>query len=110
MSLYHNISTERINDCVKNFLEENKTIKIKKNDSEILKNYLFLIMYRIDRYYYFKKREGKQAKYFKDTLAVNCRHNNYSLYVELKKNIERIFKVEDSDAANIIKKIIMKYF
>jgi hypothetical protein len=86
----------------------NQPTAIKKTDVEILKNYLFLIMYRIDRYYYFKKREGKQAKYFKDTLAVNCRHNNYSLYIELKNNIERIFQVDDRDAANIIKKIILQ--
>lgn len=102
----------KIHDCVsemlKSYMATNQPTSIKKTDVEILKNYLFLIMYRIDRYYYFKKREGKQAKYFKDTLAVNCRHNNYSLYVELKNNIERIFQVEDRDAANIIKKIILQ--
>jgi hypothetical protein len=102
----------KIHDCVsemlKSYMATNQPTAIKKTDVEILKNYLFLIMYRIDRYYYFKKREGKQAKYFKDTLAVNCRHNNYSLYIELKNNIERIFQVDDRDAANIIKKIILQ--
>jgi hypothetical protein len=97
-----------VSEMLKLYMANNQTIVIKKSDSEILKNYLFLIMYRIDRYYYFKKREGKLAKYFKDTLAVNCRHNNYSLYVELKNNIERVFNVEDGDAANIIKKIILQ--
>lgn len=106
----------RVKKCVDALVNEyNKTetqhklvIKSKKDPAvEIVKNYLFLILYKIDRYYYLKQKSGKQAKYFKEILSVNCRHSNYALYSELKKHIETMMGVDGDSAITIIKKIVL---
>ena len=103
----------RIDELIDNYNKTDTSYKIfskskKTTDIEIIKNYLFLILYKIDRYYVFKKRSEKQAKYFKNLLFVNCRHSNHNLYVELKKTIQRMFVVDNTTAVSIITKIVFQ--
>lgn len=110
-------NVKRIRKCVDALIEgynksdaQHKLVEKKKKDPaiDILKNYLFLILYKIERYYYFKKAPGKQTKYFKDILPVNCRHGNYELYSELKKHIQIAFGVDAADAITIIKAVVLQ--
>jgi hypothetical protein len=76
-------------------------------DIDIVKNYLFLFLYKIERYFEFSKPNQK-TKYLKNKLVINSRHSNYILYVELKNTIKRIFDVDDKTAIDIIKSIVLQ--
>jgi len=70
------------------------------------KNYLFLILYKISRYYYFLKH-NKSYKYFKDSLFFNSRHYNIEIYEKLKEVIGKCINSGDPGAvAKIIQKIV----
>ena len=76
-------------------------------DIDIVKNYLFLFLYKIERYFEFSI-PGHKTKYLKNKLVINSRHSNYILYVELKNTIKRIFEVDDKTAIDIIKNIVLQ--
>lgn len=106
----------RIKKCVDmlideyNKISEHKLVANRRSDPsvDILKNLLFLILYKIDRYYYFKSSGMQGKKYFKDVLAVNCRHTNAVLYEELKTHLKKILGVENTTIVSIIKAIILQ--
>jgi hypothetical protein len=106
----------RIKKCVDtlfdeyNKISEHKLVESRRSDPsvDILKNLLFLILYKIDRYYYYKSSGKDGNKYFKDVLAVNCRHINALLYDELKTHIKQILSVDNTTAVSIIKAIILQ--
>lgn len=57
-------------------------------------NYIALILYKLQVYYnkyYSLSSETKEGAYFKNYLALNARHNNYQLYVELKRCLRVFF-------------------
>lgn len=106
-----------IKSCVDALIDEynmtttdhNIVLKRRKDSNvDTLKNYLFLLLYKIERYYYFKTSGAYKTKYFKDVLAVNCRHTNFTLYTELKKHVEKMMNVDGSTAAAIIKTIVLR--
>jgi hypothetical protein len=108
---------ELVKNCTDELIEKyNKSEAIhklvlsykKSPDLEIIKNYIFLILFKIESYYTFKKGSEKQTKYLKNLLFINSRHSNYDLYVELKKHIEKMLKVDGPTAVSIIKKIIFQ--
>ena len=74
---------------------------------DIIKNYICLILYKIDRYYVFKNSE-RPIKYLKNLLSFNSRHSNYVLYMALKKKVEKMFDVKSVAAVNIIKRLIFQ--
>jgi hypothetical protein len=74
---------------------------------DIIKNYICLILLKINRYYEFKNA-AKPTKYLKNLLFFNSRHSNYVLYMALKKKIEKMFNVKSSTAINIIKKLLFQ--
>ena len=74
---------------------------------DIIKNYICLILYKIDRYYVFKNSE-RPIKYLKNLLSFNSRHSNYVLYMALKKKVEKMFDVKSAAAIGIIKRLIFQ--
>jgi hypothetical protein len=107
----------RIKKCVDTLFDEynkkiteHKLVASRRSDPsvDILKNLLFLILYKIDRYYYYKLSGKDGNKYFKDVLAVNCRHINALLYDELKTHLKKILSIDDTTAISIIKAIILQ--
>jgi len=91
-------------------ITEHKLVASRRSDPsvDILKNLLFLILYKIDRYYYYKSSGKDGNKYFKDVLAVNCRHINALLYDELKTRLKKILSIDDTTAISVIKAIILQ--
>ena len=88
-------------------LQKSSGLIIDSVDIDVVKNYLFLFLYKIERYFEFNK-SGKKTKYLKNKLGINSRHSNYILYVELKNTIKRIFEVDDKTAIDIIKSIVLQ--
>jgi hypothetical protein len=74
---------------------------------DIIKNYLCLILLKINCFFDFKNAD-KPVKYLKNLLFFNCRHSNYVLYVALKRKIEKMFDVKSAVAIGIIKKIVFQ--
>ena len=81
--------------------------KQNKTRIEMIQNYMCLILFKIDRYYYYKSTE-KHTKYFKNLLFFNSRHSNYVLYTNLKSQVETLFGVNSADAINIIKNLFFQ--
>jgi hypothetical protein len=75
-----------------------------------LKMYFFLIMYKLYIYLnsYLQNKEDNAESLFKKSLSFAVRHNNYFLYLEVKKLIRHIFASEfkDKDEQYIHDKII----
>jgi len=97
---------ERIENCInllfKNYnksVSNERKIKISKKQHLVksIKNYIFMILFKLDRYFnnYLQDEKvinkSKTAKYLKDTLFFNSRHINYELYNSLKKTISEYF-------------------
>ena len=74
---------------------------------DIIKNYLCLILLKINCFFNFKNAD-KPVKYLKNLLFFNCRHSNYVLYLALKRKIEKMFDVKSAVAIGIIKKIVFQ--
>ena len=132
---YNRLSTERlkmidnIETCI-NQLIENYNKSVKKDDKIIesrnknlvkeMKGYLFLILFKLQRYFnaYLTdekvKKKLKTAKYLKDTLFFNSRHVNYDLYQALKETIKTYFykqankKLTNSELVTIIQKLVIQ--
>jgi hypothetical protein len=104
-----------VNDLIKEY-NENEPLKIiEKKDKKLvksIKNYIFLILFKLHRYYnaylvdedYKNKKPGK---YFKNFLFYNSRHSNYELYTLLKQHISQYFSNKVS-SPEVIKKIILQ--
>jgi len=86
-----------------------------------IKNYLFLFLFKLQRYFNFYltdekvKNKSKTAKYLKDTLFFNSRHTNYELYKAIKQLILEYFKqynpaikLSGSEIAMIIQKLVIQ--
>jgi hypothetical protein len=104
-----------VNDLLREY-NENEPLKIIENKDKKLvkaiKNYMFLILFKLHRYYnaylvdedYKNKKPGK---YFKNFLFYNSRHSNYELYTLLKESIAQYFSNKVS-YPEVIKKIILQ--
>jgi len=86
-----------------------------------IKNYLFLFLFKLQRYFNFYltdekvKNKSKTAKYLKDTLFFNSRHTNYEIYKAIKQLIAEYFKQYNPDIklsggeiASIIQKLVIQ--
>jgi hypothetical protein len=116
---------ERIENCI-NILFENynnsapKEYRIKdyKNKKLVksMKNFIFMIFLKLDRYFnnYLQDEKviskSKTAKYLKDVLFYNSRHTNYELYKSLKKTLSEYFSgnLNDDVITQIIQKLIIQ--
>jgi hypothetical protein len=141
---YNKIANERlevietIEKCINKLFEnynkssptiQSQTTKIKlkivesrnKNLVKSIKNYLFLFLFKLQRYFNFYltdekvKRKSKTAKYLKDTLFFNSRHTNYDIYKSLKQLISEYFaqynpniKLTNNELASIIQKLVVQ--
>ena len=80
------------------------------DDTKKVKLYLFLIMYKLYIYLnsYLQNKQEKSESLFKKSLSFAVRHNNYSLYLEIKKIIRRVFssKFEGKDETYINEEIV----
>ena len=100
-----------VNNLVDNYNQNTATNHIlsdtKKNAafSNIVKTHIFLILYKIVQYMFFKSNVVK-AKYLKDVLYFNSRHSNYELYMNMKRQIKTHFGIDDERVIAIIKEII----
>ena len=132
---YNALSKERlkmidnIEICIKQ-LFENYNKSVKKDDKIIesrnktlvkeMKGYIFLILFKLQRYFnaYLTdekvKKKLKTAKYLKDTLFFNSRHVNYDIYKALKELIKTYFfkqankKMTNNELVSIIQKLIIQ--
>lgn len=103
------------------------TIKLKLIESrnkiliKSIKNYLFLFLFKLQRYFNFYltdekvKNKSKTAKYLKDTLFFNSRHTNYEIYKAIKQLMAEYFeqynpniKLSDGELASIIQKLVIQ--
>jgi len=104
------------------------TIKLKLVESrnktliKSIKNYLFLFLFKLQRYFNFYltdekvKNKSKTAKYLKDTLFFNSRHTNYEIYKSIKQLISEYFKhdtkqhikLSNNEIASIIQKLVIQ--
>jgi hypothetical protein len=116
---------ERIENCINNLFQNyNKSVsdehKIKeyknKNLVKSMKNYIFMILFKLDRYFnnYLQDEKviskSKTAKYLKDTLFYNSRHTNYELYKSLKQTVSEYFSgsLNNNDIVLIIQRLIIR--
>ena len=116
---------ERIENCIDMLLKNyNKSVtkeyKIIESRNKVLvksiKNYIFMILFKLERYFdnYLLDEKViqklKTAKYLKDTLFYNSRHTNYELYKSLKKTISLYFSnsISDKEIISIVQKIIIQ--
>jgi len=116
---------ERIENCINNLFQNyNKSVsdehKIKeyknKNLVKSMKNYIFMILFKLDRYFnnYLQDEKVinklKNAKYLKDVLFYNSRHTNYELYKSLKQTVSEYFSgnLNNNDIVLIIQRLIIQ--
>ena len=124
------VTLTKTNANVDNKSHEHKTkttIKLKLVESrnktliKSIKNYLFLFLFKLQRYFNFYltdekvKNKSKTAKYLKDTLFFNSRHTNYEIYKAIKQLITEYFKqynanikLSDGELASIIQKLVIQ--
>ena len=81
--------------------EEKNKLRNKKIQIKQLKTYMFLILFKLNRFYYFmfyndlvKTAKKRTYAYLKDLLFFNSRHTNYVLYTEIKEKIKEIFELQ----------------
>jgi len=103
------------------------TVKLKLIESrnktliKSIKNYLFLFLFKLQRYFNLYltdekvKNKSKTAKYLKDTLFLNSRHTNYEIYKAIKQLMAEYFKqynpninLSDGELASIIQKLVIQ--
>ena len=107
-------------------IEKKPKLKLVESRNKILiksiKNYLFLFLFKLQRYFnnYLTdekvKNKSKTAKYLKDTLFFNSRHTNYEIYKALKQLIAEYFeentsppiKLSNAQISDIIQKIVVQ--
>jgi len=124
------VTLTKTNTNVDNKSHEHKTkttIKLKLVESrnkiliKSIKNYLFLFLFKLQRYFNFYltdekvKSKSKTAKYLKDTLFFNSRHTNYEIYKAIKQLIAEYFKqynpdikISNDQIASIIQKLVIQ--
>lgn len=71
-----------------------------------MKDYFFLILYKL--YIYYNLFLGSTTKYFKNKAAFNLRHTGYDCYLEIKKCIMSYFSVNEAIAIEIINKLFLQ--
>jgi len=116
---------ERIEICINmlfnnynNSAPKEQRIKDYKNKNLVksMKNFIFMIFFKLDRYFnnYLQDEKvinkSKTAKYLKDTLFYNSRHTNYELYKSLKKTISEYFSgsLTNTVIVSIIQKLLIQ--
>jgi hypothetical protein len=111
---------EKYNETETNYklVLEDKTTKRDRLLMRNIYNYIVLILYKLQVYYnkyYSLPSETKEGAYFKNYLALNARHNNYQLYVELKRCLRvffdtQLFGKSKSEQNAILATIIKRLF
>ena len=91
--------------------ENSEYLFVSSNDNtKKLKMYFFLIMYKIYIYLnsYLQNKADDDESLFKKSLSFAVRHNNYYLYIEIKKIIRNIFshQFKNKDEKYINDKIV----
>lgn len=111
---------QKLDICVNKLFEaynqESGEIIFDMNNENVkrIKNYIFMILFKIERYYnqYLVqlKTIKEKEKYFKDTLFFNSRHDNAELYKYLKIEISNHFggNIDNTEVVNIIKDLIIQ--
>jgi hypothetical protein len=116
---------ERIEICINmlfnnynNSAPKEQRIKDYKNKNLVksMKNFIFMIFFKLDRYFnnYLQDEKvinkSKTAKYLKDTLFYNSRHTNYELYKSLKKTVSEYFSgsLTNTVIVSIIQKLLIQ--
>ena len=100
---------------ISNILTKDEKIKLRNKKIQIkqLKTYMFLILIKINRFYYFmfyndlvKTVKKRNYTYLKDLLSFNSRHTNYVLYNEIKEKIKEILDLGAQAGAESEAKVI----
>lgn len=74
-----------------------------------IKGYLFLILFKLSRYYnHYLRMDKKERGYFKNSLFFASRHDNNILYDEVKKNMKLLFSQQLNEKYNGNEKEINK--
>jgi len=110
----------KLENCVNELLEnynQNAKKPIKDYKAKVIKSYIFLILFKLYRYYnsYLidqknnkDKEHSGDIKYLKDKLFINSRHSNSELYKQLKIAIATYYDITDTKAIEIIKQIVIQ--
>ena len=91
---------------------ENKEFLLPDNNEDVhkIKMYFFLIIYKLFIYLnsYVENSDTNENNLFKKNLSFAVRHNNYVLYLEMKKCIQKIFggKVDNEKIIQIINSLV----
>jgi hypothetical protein len=106
---------ERLETCVEAlFASGVGTLGGNQECVSIAKNYVFMILFKLDRYYnnYLLdekvKANAEDKKYFKNTLFCNSRHYNIELYDNLKVALVNCGVPEEMLAATIQRVVVQK--
>lgn len=93
--------------------KENSEYLFESDNTNKIKMYFFLIMYKLFIYLnsFLKNKQEKSESLFKKSLSFAVRHNNYLLYLEIKKQIRELFSPkfvgkDETQINNTILKII----
>ena len=97
-----------------NVLTKDEKIKLRNKKTQVkqLKTYMFLILFKINRFYYFSFYNDFVRQYYtylKDLLFFNSRHINYVLYKEIKDKIKELLEIHDeSRVIQIVKSLFLQ--
>ena len=99
---------------ISNILTKDEKIKLRNKKTQVkqLKTYMFLILFKINRFYYFSFYNDFVKQYYtylKDLLFFNSRHINYVLYKEIKEKIKELLEIHDeSRVIQIVKSLFLQ--
>lgn len=100
---------------VSNILTRDEKIKLRNKKTEVkqLKTYMFLILFKINRFYYYifyNELVTQTYTYLKSLLTFNSRHINYALYKEIKEKLKDILDIHDDNSriVQLVKELFLQ--
>jgi hypothetical protein len=89
-----------VNDLFEAYVENNDTeIDLDTPVGQILKTYVFLIIYKLFMFFKGHVKILSKKDYLKDHLSFNSRHGNYELYERIKEIMEEEYELDGSEEA-----------
>jgi len=94
---------QTVDDLIKIFSEKNDAeINMKSRMGQILKTYIFLIIYKLFMFFKGHVKILSKKDYLKDHLSFNSRHGNLELYARIKEIMEEEYGFDGKEATQIL--------